>query len=46
MCYSLVELCQICLFEFIRVEGGEDHETWWGGGCRPQKCGEALVYAI
>jgi hypothetical protein len=22
ICYSLAELCQICLFEFIRVEGG------------------------
>jgi hypothetical protein len=22
VCYSLAELCQICLFEFIPVEGG------------------------
>jgi hypothetical protein len=32
VCYSLAELCQICLFEFIRVDGGATFIIHFKGG--------------
>jgi hypothetical protein len=39
LCYLLAELCQICLFEFILVQGGATFMKYFKAGRKLRKFG-------
>jgi hypothetical protein len=43
VCYSLAELCQMCLFEFIRAEGVAKFTKHCSGGASYKRLGTSAV---